>query len=509
MYKLEKKLIRTLSCIIFASALLAGLWFILFVERASDALNPSPDSDMDSITESYLTSKLDLSVDESVPVEETAIQNYVIISKKTSLLSKANKDSEKILQLKNGEEAVYLSETKNYYQIKCSNQKIGWVLKSESELIEKEVFVKHIPKKPSQFPYSMADTKEGNDLCSILDKYGTVGASIAVIKNGEVAYNYEYGYANKEDIKNPKKVTENTKFRIASVSKVFTAMLAMAETDDGRLDLDGKLSDLFKFNFFNPKYPNTPVTMRMLLTHTAGLSGKDGLYSKYISEAVICPDYYFYKPGNGFYYSNLGMGLAGAVVEKASNQTISQYARDRFFEPMGIDASYDATYLSDKSLVADCYFNGRHKRSNEKLTQPQERKKGKPGEVYHLGQGGLLISAIDLARVSTILINDGQYQGKQYLSHEAVEQMMSVHPVNTKSPYKQCIGIRKFTNLIEGRDMYYHTGNYYGIYALLAIDPTDKSGVVIITSGANAARDDNTIFNVCNDVMNYCYENII
>ena len=81
--------------------------------------------------------------------------------------------------------------------------------------------------------------------------------------------------------------------------------------------------------------------------------------------------------------------------------------------------------------------------------------------------------------------------------------------MNTKSPYKQCIGIRKFTNLIEGRDMYYHTGNYYGIYALLAIDPTDKSGVVIITSGANAARDDNTIFNVCNDVMNYCYENII
>ena len=233
-------------------------------------------------------------------------------------------------------------------------------------------------------------------------------------------------------------------------------MLAMAEVDDGMLDLDANLSDLFGFGFYNPKYPHTPLTMRMLLTHTAGLSNKEGLYHEDLSSVAHGQEYYLALPGNKYCYSNLGLGIAGAAVEKASGKTISQYARERFFEPMGIDASYDGSLLSDPSLVADCYNNGKHKRSNKVLTKPVGNKKTQPGEIYYLGQGNLLISAIDLAKVSTILLNDGMYDSRQYLRSDTVKNMLSVHPIDTKADYNQCIGIRKSADLVHQRDIYYH-----------------------------------------------------
>lgn len=447
--------------------------------------------------------------DDTNPTEETVRKKYVRITSSTGLREKLSYSSERIVTLETDAECLLLDESDDSYKIRCGDGKKGWILKDYGKPFEKDVVVKHIPKKPSGTPFSMADTAEGENLGNILNENGTVGASVAIIKDGKVAYHYEYGYANKEDLDHPVPIQENTKYRVASVSKVFTAMLAMAEVDDGMLDLDANLSDLFGFGFYNPKYPHTPLTMRMLLTHTAGLSNKEGLYHEDLSSVAHGQEYYLALPGNKYCYSNLGLGIAGAAVEKASGKTISQYARERFFEPMGIDASYDGSLLSDPSLVADCYNNGKHKRSNKVLTKPVGNKKTQPGEIYYLGQGNLLISAIDLAKVSTILLNDGMYDSRQYLRSDTVKNMLSVHPIDTKADYNQCIGIRKSADLVHQRDIYYHNGNYYGILSLMAIDPSDKSGVIIITSGAHPTRENNTVFKVCNDVMRYCYNDII
>ena len=447
--------------------------------------------------------------DDTMPTEETVKKTFVRITESTYLREKDSYSSNHLALLDVDSEYMILNENNDYYQISYDNRKTGWILKDKCEPFEKEIVITHIPKNPSDTPYAMTGFKEGDDLGAILKKHGTVGASVAIIKNGNVAYHYEYGYANKEDKNNPVLINENTKYRIASISKVFTSMLALAEVDDGQLDLDAKISDVFGYGFCNPKYPNTPVTMRMLLTHTAGLSSKEGLYNESLIAVAKGEKYYTSKPGSSFSYSNLGMGIAGAVVEKAVDKTLSQYAKERFFDPMGIDASYDGSLLSDPSLVADCYNNGTLKRTNKVLTKPVGRKTTKPGEIFYLGQGNLLISAIDLAKVSTILLNDGMYEGKQYLRSDTVKQMLTVHPINTRSKYEQCIGIRKYTDLIGERDMYYHTGTFYGICAVMVIDPSDKSGVVVITSGAHPTRDENTIFSVCNDVVNYCYNDII
>ena len=119
------------------------------------------------------------------------------------------------------------------------------------------------------------------------------------------------------------------------------------------------------FKFYNPSYPKEKVTMRMLLTHTSGLIDRDGEFSNKLKSITHNSNFYVSPPGVKFLYCNLGMGIAGAVVEKAADQTISQYAKDKFLEPMGLDASYDAKYLSDSSLVAECYAGGNVNCSNK------------------------------------------------------------------------------------------------------------------------------------------------
>lgn len=506
----KPKIAAVISCgvlvVLVALSALAGYFnkkHAAIVENVS-ASRISP-SDAGTLSSSEEENRLPSEIN-TAPVVEKVKKNYARIKYDTYVRKKASGKADTVALITRGAEAEYTEESGAYVKVKYAPYKEGWVLKTGCELFEKEIEITHVPEAVTEDPFDMNGTAEGEKLGGILNRYNAVGASVAVIKDGRVTYHYEYGYADRE-----KKISvaENTKFRVASLSKVFTAMLAMTEVDDGKLDLDGDLSEVFGRKFRHPKYNNLPITARMLLTHTAGLSGKEGLYREPLLNIINKQEYYTNKPGGKFLYSNLSIGIAGAVVEKAADQTISQYARDRFFAPMGIDASFDAQYLSDKSLVANCYNKGTVGRSNEELTRPQEGKLTKPGDIYHLGQGGLLISSVDLARVVSVLVNQGQYNGRQYLSEQSVSDMLAVHPVNTQGPFEQCIGIRKYNDLIGNRDIYYHNGAFYGILALLAVDPSDGSGVVVITSGARSARKDNTIFEVCNDVLAYCYKELI
>ncbi len=470
--------------------------------------NILPVSPTDLVTPSDLVSSSDIDpqpVDRqpAQPLEEKITVKYVKAIKATNIRKEDKSNAEKLAVLTKGSEMEYVSESKSRYQVKYAGSKTGWVVKNCCELIEKEVVIRHVPKYVSGDPIDLKGTAEGDGLAQVLKNQSTMGASVAIIQNGQVAYHFEYGYANKE---NKKYVTEDTKFRIASVTKVFTSMLAMKQADDGILDLDKDISEILGFKVRNPSY-KTPITTRMLLTHTAGLVDRgEEMYNSTLKATLTKKEHYNSQPGTTFLYSNLGMGVAGAVVEKSANQYISEYAHDKFFEPMGIDAAYDAKYLSDKTMVADCYAGGKIDASNRYLTRAQST--GKPGATYHLGAGGLLISSKDLAAVFSILLNNGQYNGQQILSQNALNEMLTKQ-CETKKNFEQDIGIRKFEKLVDNRDMYYHNGTAYGILSLMALDMNDKSGVVIITSGANSTRNENTVFAVCDDVLNYCYSDIL
>lgn len=439
----------------------------------------------------------------SKPLEEKITVKYVKAIKATNIRKEDKASADKVSVLTKGAELEYVSESKSRYEVKYAGNKTGWVVKSCCEVVEKEVIIKHVQQYVSGDPINLKGTAEGDGLAKVLKNQSTMGASIAIIQNGQVAYHFEYGYANKE---NKKFVTEDTKFRIASVTKVFTSMMAMKQVDEGILDLDKDISDYLGFKVRNPSFTKEPITTRMLLTHTAGLVDRDKMYTRNLQATLKEKNHFNSQPGKTFLYSNLGMGVAGAVIESTSKQYISEYARDKFFQPMGIDAAYDAKYLSDKKMVADCYAGGKIDASNRFLTRSQSS--GKPGTTYHLGAGGLLISSKDLAAVFSILLNNGQYNGQQILSQNALNEMLTKQ-CETKKNFEQGIGIRRFEKLVDNRDMYYHNGTAYGILSLMALDMNDKSGVVVITSGANSTRNENTVFAVCDDVLNYCYSDIL
>ena len=119
---------------------------------------------------------------------------------------------------------------------------------------------------------------EGKDkLASALDKifknHHTVGGAVIIARDGEIVYEHYYGYASKTG-RIP--VTEDTYFRLASVTKMVTAIRVMQLVEEGVLDLDRDISEYLGYQVGNAYYPQTPITLRMLMTHTSSLNQHGG-----------------------------------------------------------------------------------------------------------------------------------------------------------------------------------------------------------------------------------------
>lgn len=336
-------------------------------------------------------------------------------------------------------------------------------------------------------------------------EYGATSVSAAIIIDGRVAYHYEYGWADRES---QKPMTVDAKVRVASLSKSILTIAFMTMCDDGEISIDTKMSEIFD----NDNTAYSDVTMRALLAHAAGISENnalaDGSYKASLSEELKMDKVFLSKPFSIWAYSNLGYDIVGAAIEKKSGILFQDYTADKIFRPMNLDASWDGSYISDSDLIASCYrTNGKKSLDSSYLAKGYERLDA--GENYNYMAGGLIISAVDFARILTVLINDGQYGNTRILSPEAVENMQTVQDISTGLNFQQCLGLRYAENCYDGRNMYFHPGNAYGVLSIAAYDESDKSGVVIITNGAELARDEYSNYTVCSDMLNYIYQNII
>lgn len=351
------------------------------------------------------------------------------------------------------------------------------------------------------FELDAADRKQLN---YIAKKHKAVGVSVAVIQDGIVTNHYEYGWADKEK---GVKMTSDHKLRVASISKPVITMAYMTLCDSGTVTPDTTMGELFGKD---KKYAD--LTMRSMMSHASGISDANSVGSRIIcdtlSEELELKNIFVSKPYASWRYSNLGFDTVGAAVEKASGQLFQDYTAKKFFTPMNIDASWDGSYIKSSDLIATTY-SAQHVRSlsKESLSKPLDRQEA--GENYDYMAGGLIISSVDLARVYSILINDGNYMGDSYLSEESVDAIHTVQDINTGKNFSQCLGVRYAENFCNGHDMYFHPGNAYGVLSLVAYDPSDGSGVVIITTGAERVRDKYLNFTVCSDILKYIYKNII
>lgn len=215
------------------------------------------------------------------------------------------------------------------------------------------------------------NAKKIEDLLKSYNDYGQFNGAVLVADKGKVVFAKGFGMANMEwEIPNQ----TDTKFRVGSVTKQFTAALIMQMVEEGKIKLDGKITD------YLPDYRKDTggkVTIHQLLNHTSGIPSYTGLpnfFSEVSRNPYTVDDFVKkfssgdleFEPGSKFSYNNSGYFLLGAIVEKVSGKTYEAVLKERIFEPLQMkNSGYDvyATILPKRA-------NGYQKSPNGYINAP-------------------------------------------------------------------------------------------------------------------------------------------
>ena len=177
----------------------------------------------------------------------------------------------------------------------------------------------------------------------MMDENMTVGMSVVVVKGDKVVYQQAFGYRDK-DTREPLDV--NDIFRIASISKSFSGMSVMQLVEAGKMSLDDDVNGILGMDIRNPRYPDIPVTIKMLLSHTSGMNDGGGYHDlSYVDKTktdinlIREKAWLTYPPGKGYRYCNRALNIIGLVIEKVSGERFDEYVLNPILKPIGADNS--------------------------------------------------------------------------------------------------------------------------------------------------------------------------
>lgn len=363
-----------------------------------------------------------------------------------------------------------------------------------------------------------APTKEEKvkeELKAIMEQNKAIGLAVAVVKDGQIVYTNSLGY---KDLENKIELQDNDIFRIASISKSFTATSIMQLVEQGKIDLEGDVSDYLGFKVRNPKYPDVPITVRMLLSHSSSLNDSQG----YFTLNVINPDssatwqnaYNDYEPGTKYEYCNLGYNTLGTILEKVSGERFDKYIVSHILDPLEVYGGYEVASL-DSTLFVKIYemlpdgtFEWQPEAYAKRTEEIANYRFGYSTPIFS-PTGGMKISARDLAKVMTMHMNYGTgANGAKIIDEQSSKLMQSniISPTDEGDAYGFAMRITE--QLIPGLKLTGHTGGAYGVYTSMFFDPEQKWGIVTMTNGIEYKRENN--FVVFQRQVNEClYNNFI
>ena len=333
-------------------------------------------------------------------------------------------------------------------------------------------------------------------LADIFPKYKTTGAVVVVAKDGEIVYHYDYGYAYKKD-REP--ITPESYFKIASVTKLVSAIRVMQLVEEGMLDLDAPIGNYFGFTIQNPHHRAIPVTLRHLMSHTSSLSQRGGYSRERRLDTFLdaslnhWSNWEDWAPGSKYAYSNFGAGLMGSLMEIVTQQNIDDCVREGVFEPLNIDAAYHISLLGDPDKAVYTYrADGSLLSSRAAYMRNAWEPEIDPNAHYTITVGSVWIRGDDLCRLGIMLCNGGTIDGVQILKPETVELMMSSQQglghVTVDSPYGLCV--HRVSNLLDDYMVYGHQGLSEGILCNLYFDPETRLVFTLITNGSSTNMTD-------------------
>ena len=331
-------------------------------------------------------------------------------------------------------------------------------------------------------------------LNAVFTRYATLGAVVCVVENGSVSETFCYGLLSPDGTP----MTENVLFRVGSISKMVAAMGVMQLVEQGRVTLEDDLADILQLPVRNPSYPDTPITLRQLMSHTAGFRDS-GSYTRALrgeprplSELLTPPlqRYTFLgsiEPGVKSAYSNLGGGLLGSVIEQVTEQTVDAYLYANLFAPLGITAAYQSALLAQTAVVSNMYTMPGRRLSASVVDGTAAYFEADAQHHYTLTAGKLTISAPDLAKLMIALMDGGVYGDVRVLTEESALSMRQVQngigSVTGNSGFG--LNMTVLEGLVAGRTLYGHGGKANGMLCAAYFDPTDRTGIVMLTNGCN------------------------
>jgi CubicO group peptidase (beta-lactamase class C family) len=330
----------------------------------------------------------------------------------------------------------------------------------------------------------------------ILNRRPAVGLAVAVVRDGGLEFFRGHGLA---DIASNTPITEDTVFRIGSITKTFTAIAVMQLWEQGLLDLDAPANDyLHAYRLIPAKAGDRPATVRHLLTHTSGIpevvhvsdllhpdwgrfEARPAVESVKIEERPpTLAEYYrgglplAVEPGSAFAYSNHGFATLGQIVEDVSGTPLDHYFREHIFEPLR---------MTDTDLV-------RSERIQSRLATGYDLGRGGATAVTDRewvgrGGGGVYSSSRDMARFVAALLGGGATEHGSMLRPATLATMFEPHyQPDHRLPG---MGLGFFRGDAGGHRVVEHDGVLPGFNSHLLVAPDDGVGVFGFTNGSSGA----------------------
>ena len=302
------------------------------------------------------------------------------------------------------------------------------------------------------------------------------GLAIAVVVDQELLWQQGFGQA---DLASGRPVTPQTRFRIGSISKLFTATAILQLRDAGRLQLQDRVANFLPGVELPVAIDATPITIEQLLTHTAGFPREstpaywneadfptrdEMLQALRAQRSVAAPD-------TEVRYSNLGYAVAGEIVARASGKSYVEFVEARILQPLGMTATA-VTPRADTAPFATGYG---------------PRLAGRPREVERLPDakgltpaGNFSSTVADLGQFVSLQFRDGPVGGAQILK---TATLRSMHRVRWLQPdWQRGQGLGFYVRLADRQTRIGHAGSMPGFRALLEFEPKRKLGVVVLTN---------------------------
>jgi CubicO group peptidase (beta-lactamase class C family) len=358
--------------------------------------------------------------------------------------------------------------------------------------------------------FSQSEKAEA-EIKEIMKNRSAVGLAVAVVKEGKIIYTHSFGL---KDVASNTPLTDEALFRIASISKSFSATSIMQLAEAKKLALSDDISDLVGFKVRNPKFPETVITLKMVMSHTSSVNDSQGYFTLDAINPAKNPNwakcYNDYAPGAGYQYCNLNFNMVGTIIEKISGERFDQYVKHHVLDPLGLYGGYCVDSL-DKTRFATLYeYDGKTKAFTPAVGAYNPR--SEEIKNYIMGYstpvfsptGGMKISATDLAKYMMMHMNYGKYEKGRIISKKSSKTMQT--KLSDEENYG--LALRVSDQLIPGYTMVGHTGSAYGLYSLMFFEPKQKFGIVVITNGCNPTYTE-TFCDVLKDSANALYNNLI